>query len=291
MSDAWKYEHSFPIAAGVDALFAALTQEEELEQWFAEHASVDARKGGRMEFWGRHTVGTPKEGDAGGLITDFEAGERLAFEWKLFGVPSTVRFTLFPEEADGGPSTRVTVGHDFEGLPDVPRPKELVDDWWRLCLGNLTAYTTPQGEVMRVDFADAGPEIRLSLHVEAPPDKVFRALTEPGCLNQWMAKDAEVDLRVGGSWDLGWDPPEGHAGPGMKILELVANEKLTVSWPDWRGDASVPPQSVTWLLEPSDGGTRVTLIHAGFVRAADLSDYPFGWDHFMDQMKGVAEKL
>ena len=89
MSDAWQYEHSFPIAAGVDALFAALTQAEELEQWFAEHASVDARKGGRMEFWGRHTVGTPKEGEAGGLITDFEAGVRLAFEWKLFGVPST----------------------------------------------------------------------------------------------------------------------------------------------------------------------------------------------------------
>jgi uncharacterized protein YndB with AHSA1/START domain len=219
-TEAQWYEYSFPIAAGVDALFAALTQEEELEQWFAEHMSVDARKGGRMDFWGRHTVGTPKQGEAGGLITDFEAGERLGFEWKLFGVPSTVRFTLFPEETEGRPSTPVTVGHDFQGLPDAPRPRELVDDWWRLCLGNLTAHTTSQGEVMRVDFADAGPEIRLSMHVEAPLDKVFRALTKPECLNhlnQWMAKDAEVDLRVEGGWDLGWDPPEGYTGPGMKI--------------------------------------------------------------------------
>jgi len=291
MSDAWTYEHSFPIAAGADAVFAALTEKDELEKWFAEHALVDARKGGRLEFWGRHTVGTPAEGEAGGLITDFEVGRRLAFEWTLYGVPSTVRFTLAPEETERGSSTLVTVGQDFEGILDMPRYKELVDDWWRLCLGNLTAHVTGRREVMRVDFADAGPEIRLSMHVEAPPPKVFRALTEPACLNQWMAKDARVDLKVGGSWDLGWDTPEGYSGPGMEILELVPNQKLSVSWPDWRGDASVPPQSVTWLLEPSDGGTRVTLVHSGFVRAVDLSDYPFGWGYFLGQMKGVAENL
>jgi uncharacterized protein YndB with AHSA1/START domain len=291
MSDAWKYEYSFPIPAEVDALFAALSEADELIQWFAEHASVDARRGGHLEFWGRHTVGTPAEGEAGGPITDFQAGERLSFEWNMLGVSSTVRFTLASTETEQGPATLVTVGQEFEGILDAPRPKELVDDWWRLCLGNLMAHTTSHGEVLRVDFADASPEIRLSMRMEAPPEKVFQALTEPECLNQWMAKNAKVDLRVGGKWDLGWEAPDGSAGPGMQILELVPNEKLTVSWPDWRGDASVPPQSVTWLLEPSGGGTRVTLIHASFVRAVDLSDYPFGWGHFLGQMKAVAEGL
>jgi uncharacterized protein YndB with AHSA1/START domain len=291
MSDAWKYEYSFPIAASADALFAALSRAEELEHWFAEHVSVDARRGGHLVFWGRRTVGTPARGEAGGSISDFEAGERLAFPWVLFGAPSTVRLSLAPEGTDGGPATRVTVEHDFEAIPDAPRPKELVDDWWRLCLGNLTAHATRQGEVMRVDFADGGPEVRLSMHVNAPPDKVFRALTDARCLNQWMAKDATVDLRVGGKWDLGWTAPEGHNAPTMEILELVTNEKLTISWPDWRGDPSVPSQSVTWRLEPTDGGTRVTLIHSGFVRAVDVSDYPFGWGHFLSEMKAVAEKL
>lgn len=291
MSDVWKYEHSFPIAADADVLFAALSEAGQLEQWFAEHAWVDARRGGRLEFWGRHTVGTPARGEGGGVITDFEAGERLAFEWSLFGAPSTVRFTLAPEETDRGPATRVTVGQDFEAMPDVPRAKELVDDWWRFCLGNLSAHTTQREDVMRVDFADSGPEVRLSMHVNAPRDKVFRALTDPQCLNQWMAKDATVDLRVGGKWDLGWAAPEGHSAPTMEILELVANERLTISWPDWRGDPSVPSQSVTWLLEPTDRGTRVTLIHSGFVRAVDVSDYPFGWGHFLSEMKSVAEAL
>ena len=74
----------------------------------------------------------------------------------------------------------------------------------------------------------------------------------------------------------------------MEILELVANEKLTISWPDWRGDPSVPTQSVTWLLEPDASGTRVTLVHAGFIRAADVSDYPFGWGHFLSELARVA---
>lgn len=291
MSDAWKYEYSFPIAADADALFAALSEARQLEQWFAEHVSVDARRGGHLEFWGRHTVGTPAKGEGGGPITDFEEGELLVFAWELFGAPSRVRFSLAPEETDRGPATRVTIGHDFEAIPDAPRAKELVDDWWRFCLGNLAAHATRQGEVMRVDFADGSPEVRLSMHVEAPPDKVFRALTDPQCLNQWMAKDASVDLRVGGKWDLGWDAPEGHTAPSMEILELVTDERLTISWPDWRGDNSVPSQSVTWLLEPMDGGTRVTLIHSGFVRAVDVSDYPFGWGHFLSEMKAVAEGL
>jgi uncharacterized protein YndB with AHSA1/START domain len=74
-------------------------------------------------------------------------------------------------------------------------------------------------------------------------------------------------------------------------LELVPNEKLVISWPDWRGDTSVPEQSITWLLEPSGEGTRVTVIHSGFVRTVDLSDYPFGWGYFLGRLKDVAEGL
>lgn len=77
----------------------------------------------------------------------------------------------------------------------------------------------------------------------------------------------------------------------MEILELIPNEKIAFSWPDWRGDTSVPVQSVSWMLEPEGEGTKVTLIHSGFVRTVDLSDYPFGWGHFMDKLKAVAEEL
>lgn len=293
MSDAWRYQYAFPIPASADRIWAALTRDEELESWFAEHARVEPRPGGAFRFWGRHTVGTPGASDATGTIRAIEPGSRLAFEWRLLGVPSEVAITLTPEETDNGTATRVAVEHAFERLMDRPRAKELVDDWWRFTLGNLTAHTTGHGEVMRPDFADTSPEIRLTTHIAATPEKVFRALTEPAALNQWIAKDARVDARIGGRFDLGWKA-EGdveHEGAAMEILELERDRKLTISWPDWRGDTSVPTQSVTWLLEPDDGGTRVTLIHAGFIRAVDLSDYPFGWGHFLSKMARVAEGL
>lgn len=291
MSGAWTYEYSFPIPADADRLFSALTEENELEAWFAEHARVDARAGGRFEFWGRHTVGTPGEGEAGGEITELETDQKLAFEWTLFGAPSTVAISLSPEETERGPATRVSIEHAFERMFDGDRCKELVDDWWRFNLGNLTAHATGRSEVMRVDFDDPSPELKLEMRMDAPPDKVYRALTEPAALNRWMAKDAKVDLRVGGHFDLGWAVPEEHTVPPMTILALEPDRKLRISWPDWRGDTSVPPQTVTWTLEPDGDGTLVTLTHAGFVRTVDLSDYPFGWVHFLTKLRGVAESL
>lgn len=62
-----------------------------------------------------------------------------------------------------------------------------------------------------------------------------------------------------------------------------------ISWPDWRGDKSVPDQRVLWTLSPEGAGTRVELVHDGFVRAVDVSDYPFGWGWFLSRIGAVAE--
>jgi uncharacterized protein YndB with AHSA1/START domain len=132
----------------------------------------------------------------------------------------------------------------------------------------------------------------MSILIDAPPAAVWRALTEPELMNRWIASAAEVEPRVGGRYGFGWnyevDGRSVSGGP-TTILELVPNERLVLDWPDWRGDASVPKQSVAWYLAPEGAGTRVTVVHAGFTRAADISDYPFGWGHFMGQLKGAVE--
>ncbi len=292
MSEAWTHEFSFPIPAPAARIFRALTEERELTRWFAEHAEAEPRVGGPFRFWGRHTVGTPAAEDAAGTVRELVPGERLAFDWRIVGVPSVVSVSLVPEERDGEAVTRVDVTHELERDLDRPRGRELVDDWWRFALGNLAAHVAG-GEVVRPDFGDPHPEIRLTASIDAPPERVFHALIEPEALNRWIARDASVEPRVGGRFDLGWTSAEDveHRGPAMRILELEPNRRLTISWPDWRGDASVPEQSVTWTLEPEGSGTRVTLVHSGFVRAVDFSDYPFGWGHFLGRMADVARSL
>lgn len=295
MTEGWTHDFAFPVPAPVGRVFHALTSERELETWFAEHARVEPRVGGAYRFWGRHTVCTPDEDEADGTITTFEPDARLAFEWRVCGTPGSVTFTLTPEETEMGPATKVAVRHALDAHLDRPRPRDLIDDWWRLVLGNLTAHVVGKGEVLRPDFTDPDPEIRLSMSVDAPPSAVFRALIEPDALREWMgAPDPVVEPRTGGRYELGWkyevDGQEVSGGP-MEILDIVPDELLRVSWPDWRGNSAVPTQTITWRLEPEGAGSRVTLVHSGFTRAVDFSDYPFGWGHFMSEMARVAVRL
>ena len=65
----------------------------------------------------------------------------------------------------------------------------------------------------------------------------------------------------------------------------MENERLVLNWPDWRGDETVTGQTISFQLEPIDTRTRLTFVHAGFTRTADLSDFPFGWTWFLSQLR------
>jgi hypothetical protein len=52
----------------------------------------------------------------------------------------------------------------------------------------------------------------------------------------------------------------------------------------------VPPTRVTWTIEPIERGARVTLVHDGFARAEDMSDYPYGWTSFLGALQADVER-
>lgn len=278
------------LAAPPPRVFAALTDAAQLRLWFAEHAVIEPHVGGAYRFWGRHTYGAPSREEATQSITALEPDTALGFTWHLENRDSDVRITLTPDsESDG---TKLTVRHRFAEAPAIGRAREMVDDLWRLHCGNLAAHLTG-GEVMRPDFADPSPRVEVSIVIDAPRERVFRALTDPEVMNRWISSAAEVDPREGGRYSYGWkyqiDGSDVAGGP-TRIVEYVENERLVTDWPDWRGDPSVPPTTVTWLLrDEGEGRTRVTLVHGTFPRTTDISDYPFGWGWFLSQLKSTAE--
>lgn len=286
-----KHEFQCKLAAAPERVFVALTDPQELESWFAERVEVEPKVGGAFRFWGRFSYGVPTRAQATQRVVRFERPRTLTFTWTIHEQPSEVSFAI---EADPeGPGGTLVKGiHEFAAAPKIGRAKELVDDLWRLQMGNLQAHVTGHGGVLLPDFADPAPEVKLSILIDAPRERVFRALLEPESLNKWFASAASVEPRAGGRYSLGWRYEQNgvqvEAGP-TRILELVENEKLVIDWPDWRGDQSVPKQTLTWLLETVGKQTRVTLIHGGFVRTADISDYPHGWQFFLDRLKVVAE--
>src|SRR5213594_3042264 len=85
-----------------------------------------------------------------------------------------------------------------------------------------------------------------TLHIAAPPQRVFRALTDPTELMRWWTGDEEYrclkwecDLRVGGRWVTEWThPSRGELHLGGEYSEVDPPRLLAYTWePSW-GDRS-----------------------------------------------------
>lgn len=289
---AWTYRTTCTLPAAPSRVFVALTTPDELRRWFAEEIVVEARTDGTFAFWGRHTYGAPAAADRRQRITRIESDRALAFVWPFEGVDSEVSITLSPAEGDTPDRTTLTLEHRFDTRPRGPDIEDLVDDLWRLSLGNLDAHLRGGDGIVLPDYTDPAPEIRLSIVIDAPRERVFKALVDPAALNAWIASAAVVEPRAGGRYSYGWTYRHGdrqvEGGP-TRILDLVPNERLVTDWPDWRGDPARPRTRVAWLLESVGSKTRVTVVHGEFPRAVDISDYPFGWMSFLNRLKGVLE--
>jgi uncharacterized protein YndB with AHSA1/START domain len=286
----WTHEARFTLPAPPGRVFEALTRPEELARWFAEHVEVEP--GRALRFWGKHTYGAPGSAREAGehRITRFDPDRALAFEWRFEGQDSEVAMEL--SEATEAGQSALALRHAFPAKPALPWAEELVDDLWRLHMGNLDAHLRGGAGIVLPDYTDPSPEIRVSILIDAPRERVFRALLDPAALNAWIASAAVVEPQAGGTYSYGWKYAHGgrdvEGGP-TKILDLVENERLVTDWTDWRGQNERGMTRVAWLLETVGKKTKVTLVHGGFSRAADMSDYPFGWGEFLGRLRGVVE--
>lgn len=100
-----------------------------------------------------------------------------------------------------------------------------------------------------------------SIEIKSPPDAVWKWLATPEALRQWISPSLEIDLRVGGAYRM----REGDDSVTISgtVLELLPERSLVLSWLEEGGDWVHPARLVVGL-EPTAGGTRVTLAHDGF---------------------------
>jgi uncharacterized protein YndB with AHSA1/START domain len=92
------------------------------------------------------------------------------------------------------------------------------------------------------------------------PEKVWRALTDPVLLAEWLLPVVELKLEPGAAFTLKAPPQPGWDGlVNCQVLEIEAHRKLSYSWVV--GDIDTV---VTFALTPTASGTRLSLVQSGF---------------------------
>jgi uncharacterized protein YndB with AHSA1/START domain len=112
-----------------------------------------------------------------------------------------------------------------------------------------------------------------------PPEKIWRALTQPHLIEEWLMKNdfvPTVDHRfqLRGDW--------GHAD--CKVLAIEPNRTLSYTW-DAMGLESV----VTFTLVPTGSGTHLRVEQAGFPKTAAqaFAGATYGWKNFLGRLEQV----
>jgi uncharacterized protein YndB with AHSA1/START domain len=146
-----------------------------------------------------------------------------------------------------------------------------------------------------------GFEGRLERHFEQDRKTVWRMLTEPEALGQWLAPGS-IELRTGGGVYI--DFADSGTTIESRVLDLDPPQRLAYSWSS--GDE--PERPLRWELTAAGEGTRLVLTLwvpagedvaracAGFdahleMLAAALEGVPirFPVDHFMEARRAYRE--
>jgi len=117
--------------------------------------------------------------------------------------------------------------------------------------------------------------ISFEFELQHSPEKVWRALTDPALLTEWLLPVIELELVPGAAFTFKTQPHPGWDGiVNCRMLENEAHRKLSYAW-------SVPSLDtvVTFTLTPTVSGTRLSLVQSGFKpdQKQNFGGARYGW--------------
>lgn len=94
--------------------------------------------------------------------------------------------------------------------------------------------------------------------LKAPPETVWKAITDPEEITRWLAPQASVEPQVGGKYSISWGP----GTEGTMLIEIwEPNRRLRLI-----DDRRV---AVEYFIETEGGVTTLRLVHSGFGDGAE----------------------
>jgi uncharacterized protein YndB with AHSA1/START domain len=124
-----------------------------------------------------------------------------------------------------------------------------------------------------------------------PPPKVWRALTDPALLAEWLLPTIGLKLEPGVAFVLQTQPMPGWDGVvNCRLVEIEAEQKLSYTWVV--GDMELDTV-VTFTLTPTSMGTRLSLVQSGFKPAQkqNWGGARYGWKRMGGKLVDLLGRL
>ena len=147
---------------------------------------------------------------------------------------------------------------------------------------------------------------RLRRHINAPPERVYRALLDPRAIAKWKVPDGMTcqvhtfEAQEGGALriTLSYDQPRGTGKTTAqtdtyhgRFVSLVPNEKV-IEVDEFETDdpALRGPMTITFLLSDADGGTDLEAIHQGLPPGISPAENETGWRMALAKLAALVEE-
>jgi uncharacterized protein YndB with AHSA1/START domain len=131
------------------------------------------------------------------------------------------------------------------------------------------------------------------------PATIWRALTTGNLMDRWLMAQKGFEAVKGNAFSF-QTPPDGDWDGKIycQVLEVEPNKRLSYSWKSGvqtaAGYVSRLDTVVTWTLSKHDSGTRLRIVHSGFVMPKNESVFKnvnAGWSVVLPKLIAVAAEL
>jgi uncharacterized protein YndB with AHSA1/START domain len=130
------------------------------------------------------------------------------------------------------------------------------------------------------------------------PETIWKTLTTGALIDRWLMKSTGFAPVEGTRFTLQTTPAGAWDGViHCQVLEVIPNERLVYAWKGGHegnvGYGSRLDTVVTWTLAKVDGGTRLRVVHSGFVlpkNATTFRNLSEGWKKVVPQIGAITDE-
>ena len=145
-------------------------------------------------------------------------------------------------------------------------------------------------------------QLKREIVIDAPPEIVWGAVTEPDQIALWFSDAAQFDLQPGGAGSLTWHPG-GRATDDLNETMVIPVQVMEVDPPRyfsfrWTHPGDAEPTAtnsllVEFTLTPEGDTTRLSVVESGFQEVeretdAEMDGHAEGWKVHLESLRRYA---